>query len=240
MFVNSKLQERYMTVPLAWTLIQQLKNEFEHHLTSLSSGNFAQFSYLRQFKDDHLCSFQQIIRKFLQNMDIRFPCPSFSIKKKLAARNTNQTTLRLHQPFLQTIWLDCPLFEVVGLFIFPNDLIKKHQINPRFVGGKYPEIPHISREMLQRVDEIKNVISRERKEESNSSIITLLDVFQILPRNRYPFLWHVTIRVLSFMPTSASCEQSFSCLRRRLHENMAKTTVFNFLLTCQNDPSFHF
>ena len=217
-----------MTVPLAWSLIQNLKNEFEQHLTSLSSGDFAKFSYLRQFNGDQLCSFQQIIRKFLQNMDIRFPCPSFSIKKKLAARNTNQTTLRLHQPFFQKIWLECPLFEVVGIFLFPNDLIKKHQINPRFVSGKYPEIPLLANEILQKAEEIKNVILR-REGDSNPSIITLLDVFQSVPKNRYPFLWHVTIRVLSFMPTSASCEKCFSCLRRRLHENMAKTTVFNFL-----------
>ena len=173
-------------------------------------------------------------------MDIRFPCPSFSIKKILAARNTNQTTLRLHQPFLQTICLDCPLLEVVGIFLFPDDLIKKREINPRFVSGKYPEIPLLATEILQSVEEIKNIILRRREDDSNMSIITLLDVFQILPRNRYPFLWHVTMRILSFMPTSASCEQCFSCLRRRLHENMAKTTVFNFLLTCQKHPWFHF
>ena len=62
-----------------------------------------------------------------------------------------------------------------------------------------------------------------------------MDVFHVIEKGRYPVLWSLVVKAMSFMPTSASCEQSFSRLKHRLHENMKKTNAFNFLLTSQSN-----
>ena len=91
-----------------------------------------------------------IMSKTLLNLDIRFPCPSFSIDMSLARRNVIDTMQQLDESFLKNVQRQCPFFELVGLFLFPDDLINKRQINPIFVNGKYPEVPLISREIVEK------------------------------------------------------------------------------------------
>ena len=74
---------------------------------------------------------------------------------------------------------------------------------------------------------------------TSTRTIYLVDVFRFVEKERYPFLWNEAMKTLSFMPTSASCEQSISCLKHRLHVNMKKTNAFNFLLTSQSNSVFY-
>ena len=124
----------------------------------------------------------------------------------------------------------------------PDDLLKKQQINPWFLNGKYPEIPLMAREILLRREEIEGnssqPINQTTDTKSGISVITLQQVFKTIEKDSFPFLWNVMIKTISFMPTSASCEQSFSCLKHRLHENMKKTTAINFLLSSHDNSVF--
>ena len=52
------------------------------------------------------------------------------------------------------------MVELVGIFLLPDDPIKNSQINPHFVNGKFPEIPPLACDVMQRVEEIMDVISR--------------------------------------------------------------------------------
>ena len=61
------------------------------------------------------------------------------------------------------------------------------------------------------------------------SLITLLDVFTVVERTRYPILWDIVLRVLSYIQTSVSCEQSFCILKRRMPENTKKENRFMFV-----------
>ena len=127
------------------------------------------------------------------------------------------------------------------MYLFQDDLIKKRLINPLFISGKYPEVPLMAREILDK--EVMFIIKNGQSTEMTDSfikteILTLSDVFQKIEREKYPQLWNLT-RLISVTPTSTSCEQSFSCLKRRLHENMKKKTAFIFLLTSRNNSVFH-
>ena len=99
----------------------------------------------------------------------------------------------------------------------------------------------VAREILVKEEMIKRktVHSTERTDgRLETCIITLSDVFQTIEKDRYPQLWNLTKRVMSITPTTASCEQSFSFLKHRLHEKMKKT-AFNFQITSQNNSVFH-
>ena len=240
--VNSQLQQTYMTVPQAWWLIQKLKDSFSRDLNEISSGNYGNFTYLEGMNDCQKTTFKTILTSLLLNMDIRFACPSLSIDTRVAHRNVDPITQRLNKQFLQNVQRQCVLFEIVGLFLFPDDLIKKREINPLFISGKYPEVPLMARDILVKEDIIKcktRHSTQRTNGEPETYIITLSDVFKIIEKGNYPQLWNLTKRVMSVTPTSASCEQSFSCLKRRLHENMKKKTAFNFLLTSQNNSVFN-
>ena len=46
--VNSKLQDQYMTVPLAWCLVKELKREFSCDLDKITAGDFCNWKYLEK------------------------------------------------------------------------------------------------------------------------------------------------------------------------------------------------
>ena len=104
----------------------------------------------------HISTFKTVVSNILLNFEIRFPCPSFSIDSRLARRHIDQTTQRLSIAFFKTVQHQCPIFELIGLFLFPDDLIKKRRVNPLFISGKYPEVPLITREILDKEEMIKS------------------------------------------------------------------------------------
>ena len=239
--VNTALQQQYMTIPLAWKRVQKLKEDFENCLTPIKEGDFRDFEYLQLVDAHDISSFQEIINALLFNMDFRFLCPSFSIDKRQAQIHMNPETKRLEGAFVKTIGNTCQIYELVGLFLFPDDLIKNGLINQLFLSPKYPEVPRMANEIAAK----KELIVRQKRENNDDSnqqaqwsLITLQDVFQCIRKEDFPFLWEVMIKAVSFLPTSANCEQSFSCLKHRLHENLKKKTAFNFLISSQNNTMY--
>ena len=189
-----------------------------------------------------MTSFKVILSELLLNLDIRFACPSFSIGTRLANRNVEEMTHQLNMSFMRNVQSQCAIFELVGLFLFPDDLIKKREINPLFIGGKYPEVPLMAMEIVDKEEMIRRatVHTTGRTDHPHQkAFFTVHDVFKILDKEKFPRLGNITRRVMSIIPTSASCEQSFSCLKNRLHENMKKTTAFNFLMASQNNTVFN-
>ena len=48
---------------------------------------------------------------------------------------------------------------------------------------------------------------------------TLQDVFPFVSREKYQGLWREALKLRTIMPTTVSCEQSFSVLKHTLHVN---------------------
>ena len=57
------------------------------------------------------------------------------------------------------------------------------------------------------------------------SIPNLIDAFHVIDRRVYPRTWRFLVRVLTIIPTSVSCEQSFSFFKRTIHTNMSEQTA---------------
>ena len=70
-------------------------------------------------------------------------------------RFNDRHTHWLNKSFLARNEMGCPADVIVGLFLFPDDLIKKGKINPFFISGKYPEIPIIACDILEKKEAIK-------------------------------------------------------------------------------------
>ena len=113
----------------------------------------------------------------------------------------------------------------VDLFNFPESFIKTRQINP-WIQEQFHEVGDVLNEIVKQETTIQEKASSTKPdgENANKSFITLYDVFKVVDRREFPVLWDVVLRVLSYYPTSVSCEQSFSILKRRM-ELMANYSV---------------
>ena len=54
---------------------------------------------------------------------------------------------------------------------------------------------------------------------------TLNDAFNFIHRGKYQGLWRETLKLRTIMPTTVSCEQSFSVLKHTLHVNTSLETA---------------
>ena len=132
---------------------------------------------------------------------------------------------------------------MVGLFLFPDDLIRKREINPFFLSEKFCEVSLMAREIMEKTDEI--VFAKNRSQQKGTVLernefLTLMDVFTIIQRDKYPLLWKTASKVLSIMPTSVECEQSFSCLKNKMHPNMTKENAINQFLSSRRETECWF
>ena len=78
-----------------------------------------------------------------------------------------------------------------------------------------------------------NLGEKERKirEELRIPIMpNLLDVFQFTQKTSFPGLWRFVMKVMTIIPTSVACEQSFSYFKRTRHINMGDETAKIFLM----------
>ena len=60
------------------------------------------------------------------------------------------------------------------------------------------------------------------------------DVLSLTQKDQFSQLWSFLVRVLTIMPTTVECEQSFSYFKRTAHINMSEETAKNLLFTRLN------
>ena len=72
------------------------------------------------------------------------------------------------------------------------------------------------------------------------SIPNLIDAFHVIDRRVYPRIWRFLVRVLTIIPTSVACEQSFSLFKRTIHTNMSEQTAKIFLMARLNHFNYDF
>ena len=98
--------------------------------------------------------------------------------------------------------------------------------------AEFPEVKRIVNEIVENeriIVQRASVAKPDNDNDDNETLITLFDVFGVVDQTQFPFLWDVVLRVLSYTPTSVSCEESFAILKRRMHQNMKTETAFAFV-----------
>ena len=196
------------------------------------NGIFLHFEYIGGLSEPEKKTFLNIVAKLLLNIDVRFPCPSTSINSRQAQQNIDVVTTTLNRPFIQCqkqmpIVLDCWC-----LFVPRRVYQRKKDQWVFFVSGNFPEINRILIEIENKQDSIvrpfnSTAIQNERERENKT--ITLLDVFKVVNHESNTIIWDMTMSALTILLTTVRCEQHFSRLRHKLHENMSKETSFAFL-----------
>ena len=129
------------------------------------------------------------------------------------------------------------------MFNYPDRLLKEGQINPWFLRADFPEVPQIAKDIVENKRMIVEVASKENRGgemDDKNDLITLFDVFRVVDKTRFPFLWETVLRVFSYIPTSVSCEQSFSILKRRMHQNMKSENAFMFVEMAKRNKVIEF
>mgnify|MGYP004660603013 FL=1 len=62
----------------------------------------------------------------------------------------------------------------------------------------------------------------------------ITDALSTKQKELFPQLWRFVVRLLTIMPTTVECEQSFSYFKRTAHINMSEENAKNLLFTRLN------
>ena len=121
--------------------------------------------------------------------------------------------------------LHCSLSESMDIFAFKtaSDEINISTLtSPELVD----EIHRMREETIQHGQEISQLLE-ERNRTISTSVgfgvqmkLSLQEAFRFIQKERYPLLWWQTQQMKTVIPTTVSCEQSFSVFKHALHHNM--------------------
>ena len=235
-----QMQHQYTILPVIWTKIDRLKNEFVNCLREVQDRRFVRFPIFQNMDELQIATFENVLKRLILNMQVRFPCPSTGVDSRLARSHMDTRIGTLNETVLKSYMRRCPLFINVGIMLFPEDLIRRRSINTFFLSGHFPEIQQIAEEIIRKealiIQRVNTSSHHNEDVDGRNTVITLLDVFKIISPNNYPFLWDVTLKTTTVMPTSVNCEQSFSRLRNKMHENMKQETSFHFMEITHKNP----
>ena len=90
--LNTKMQEEYATLPVLWEQVSNFKEEMCGYLGEMKNDCFQRFEYIMGLENSQKATFLHVMEMMVLNLDIRFPCPGFSIETGLAKRNRDTTT----------------------------------------------------------------------------------------------------------------------------------------------------
>ena len=157
---------------------------------------------------------------------MRFPCPSTG--EVVNRRSLQAPSIVVHPQRPQT---PCSILNSFHFNNMPHQIICNESI-PSFVP------PFLKREMMLLAHEMtikkNSILEGFRQRISKAAELTgfdvvskvsLHDVFMVVERGKYPLLWREVMKIHTIIPTTVSCEQSFSVMKHSFHPNM-KTRTF--------------
>ena len=90
------------------------------------------------------------------------------------------------------------------------------------------------------VEKVNMNDNKGETDDGKRKVITLLEAFEYVERVDYPELWRTEIMTMTMFTTTVSCEQYFSQLRNKFHENMKIDTALVFLSASQKRRTFNY
>ena len=114
------MQYQYTMVPVVWKSVERLREEYVEHLREVQDRLFYHFSFLRDIDEGLIVTFENILTQLILNMQIRLPCPSTGFDVRQARNHLDPNTQKLEEVFLKGLIRNCPLFIMVGIFLFPG------------------------------------------------------------------------------------------------------------------------
>ena len=218
---------------------------FRDELRKIVNGDFSRFPFLHNLERTSLGQFTSILKSLILNLTVRF----FDISASLDKRRFNghldydQALIRPEAPLHERPI--CCVDKLFDAFYMKGAIVHQHLPGPlAHLGIQHEWAPFMAHLManlgpVAAVFEGKRELLSEREKAMMEflqmrRVPSIVDAFGVIPRAYFPQLWRFVVRMLTIMPTTVACEQSFSFFKRTLHTNMSEQTAKILLFTRMN------
>ena len=227
--VNRVFQERYLMIWESWSITQSLKKHIFNVMVRMQHTPPPSFNFLIGIVTEQIGNFISYMQHLLQSISLRFPCPSSSHDMR-RMRTSLMIEFDQDSTNLNPFELHCSLSESMDIFVFGQMGDENNNTtltSPELVD----EIHRMREETIQHGQEISQILE-ERNGTISASVgfgvemkMSLQEAFKFIQKERHPLLWRQTQQMKTVIPTTVSCEQSFSVFKHALHHNMKNETV---------------
>ena len=120
---------------------------------------------------------------------------------------------------------------------FPHNVVHNVSFTTPFPEKLHEEVMrmvheiNINKEQIIRVNRERRLLLSEKVGFDVVTAISVTDTFTVLDSQQYPVLWTEYIKASTIVPTTVSCEQSFSVTKHAIHTNMKPV---NFIANVTN------
>ena len=227
---NSVFQERFSTVGQLWEIVVSLKMKVNSLIIQMGREVITSLESLCELSREETGQLQTTLRQLLHSLEMRFPVPSVSFDMKLRQHSRGSGVSLLNPPTTLE-HLNCSVLPLLSFMAFPHDVVH-FDLSPSVLQrGLHDEVERMTQEILTRKNAIIKV-NRERSRAVSKTVgfpvvtpIGVADVFTVLDSRDYPLIWREYIKSNTIVPTTVSCERSFSVTKYSIHLNMKGDSI---------------
>ena len=181
------------------------------------------FPCLVQIEMYHLSPFIAILKHLIMNITVRFRTISFFLNKRTIRPVLDYENMTFNSDGPVGDQTRCGLSELFLIFgirfkdipIELDRIFRTHGLQDEWVGF-VDLITRLHNDVWRKSHEHEESLSSSEKNLrqlfETRVFPNLIDAFGVVERGAFPNLWRFVIRILTIMPTSVECEQSFSFL----------------------------
>ena len=239
--VNEIFQRKYGFINYHWEYLVTLFKFFVRELQKLQNNDFSRFEYLALFDQEKRDHFTEILKNLILNLKVRFLAVSFSLNKKSIGPFLDYQNMMILNGAHVGDLSRCGVSPMLELFNVKQTQVTQHlsiTLPHLDVGDEWkalvPLFTTYGHLILRQTDQRSLMLSGREKDLRSQfeipTITNLIDVFGVIPKSYFPSLWNFVVRLLTIIPTTVACEQSFSYFKRTFHSNMAEGTAKIFLM----------
>ena len=234
--INQVYQVKYGFLPYFMDYLASLYGFLKNELGKMIHEDVSGFPCLDRIEMEDIGPFISILKHLITNLTVRFYTISFSLNKRSIRPllDYENMTVNSQEPVCDPT--RCGLPELLRIFGVRHTAIPTELYGTYRVHGLEDEWMRFMDLALGRRDEVwtkthGHELSLSSKEKNVRQLLqthvvpNLIDAFGVVERGNFPNLWRFVVRVLTIMPTTVGCEQSFSYFKRTQKINMTEDTA---------------
>ena len=134
------------------------------------------------------------IKAAIKNLQVRFPCPSTSLNKRLLCHTIKTVDTVVDRGVHVNVYSSCPLRLMYDFFVFPGEFLRNLTVKQYLLSAFVGEVNWLCAELFRIVCEPRRIIkvgSLECDGDKNprGKQITLEKIFEMVDHSEYALLW---------------------------------------------------
>ena len=185
------------------------------------------------------------MKHLILNLQVRFYQPSFSLDKRSIKKYLDYDNVSISPQAPNVDVSRCGLFPLFELFNMKQTRSDSQSLGcvvglqlveemERLTPSLFSEHDLILRKSVERMESCCSLEKRMRLLLGFPTTTNIMDALSTKQKELFPQLWRFVVRLLTIMPTTVECEQSFSYFKRTAHINMSEENAKNLLFTRLN------